>query len=572
MSAVRIVDVHYEPAGRARLGGEAIGQLVAVRGANGSGKSTLARLLCGLDPRTTGHPERAAALTVTTAEGQRPWRPGDAWLIALDDLEPATMISTADPTAWTTPGTLDGPRAAVLARIDTARAALSCDIGRAPAWLLDAASAGRRVPPPPPPPMTGGSGDRLAQLDAAIDEARAALDAALPDESTLRQALQALRDLDEPAALETALPDLGAFLEQARRHFPALVVSVAGLVLLAGLLMASGQSRLAAPFALLAVSGALLVLLAPPLRREPVAPHGLHGLHGLARALRNDGDLIAGPAADGFAAHRREVLAGLSLPLDVDAAGVQRRRRELEAQLSARLSTDRRRAELQSLIATRDAMRRDAVVVVVGPTEPTEAADRAPAPGPASVPERAPDDWTALLDRRRELIRANVAEQYAERAEERRRRTEAARRELDRLRRSLAGPLDTGLLELASQWLVGASAGRLTAVRTATDGVDGELDVDDAAGATRPLELLARSDRQLVGLSLQLAAAEQLRPGMPLVLDDVLVGLDDRNLKAVCAVLAELAERRQVIVLTASVAVTDSLRRARRSTRVLELR
>ncbi|MEZ5262985.1 MAG: hypothetical protein R2755_14715 [Acidimicrobiales bacterium] len=127
---------------------------------------------------------------------------------------------------------------------------------------------------------------------------------------------------------------------------------------------------------------------------------------------------------------------------------------------------------------------------------------------------------------------------------------------------------DAAIVEVASpaadplQWWPAAVA----APRRQAAGVPG---VD---GAWHPLRRLARSDAQLVALAVQLARAECLHPERPLVLDDVLIGLDDRNLQAVCAVLANLAEHRQVLVLTGSVAVTDALRRARRGTRVLELR
>lgn len=605
MSPRRITGLRYEPAGRPSLDRDALGELTAIRGANRSGKSTLARLLCGLEPAHSrdGKSAGPAALTVHTTEGSPPWDPADAWLIALADLDPVAMVSgsarSAEPgpgrPAPLTPDPADPQLAGWLARIDTARAALAGSRPNPPAWLLEAARAARPAPPPPPPPpppvplasSAARTADRLAQLDAAIAEARAALDAAdLPSESALRQALQALRDLDEPVALEAALPDLGSFLDYARRHFPALVVSVAGLVLLAGLLMAAGQSHLAAPFALLAVSGALLVLLAPPARREPVVAHGLHGLHSLARALLADGDLSTGGPDAAQAEQRRDALARLSLPPDTDEAGIRRRRQQLEAQLSARLRAGHVRAELDALVASRDALLRDAIAAgpagaATGGVRPAPPlGHRADVAAPAGG-EQAQDEWSSLLDRRRALIRANVAEHYAEWAESRRQATQRALEELDRLRRALIGTrpdpidpsldpasLDPAVLERAAGFLARSSAGRLNGLRPGVDG----LEVLDGVGAAHPVERFARSDRQLVALALHLAVAECHHPGTALVLDDVLLGLDEKNLQATSAVLASLAERRQVIVLTASVAVTDALRRARRSTRVLELR
>ena len=75
------------------------------------------------------------------------------------------------------------------------------------------------------------------------------------------------------------------------------------------------------------------------------------------------------------------------------------------------------------------------------------------------------------------------------------------------------------------------------------------------AGADREdtlREALWRSDGTVdqLYLALRLAVAEELSPGAPLILDDVLVRFDDRRMAAAVEILRELAQTRQVILFT----------------------
>lgn len=65
-------------------------------------------------------------------------------------------------------------------------------------------------------------------------------------------------------------------------------------------------------------------------------------------------------------------------------------------------------------------------------------------------------------------------------------------------------------------------------------------------------DALWRSDGTMdqLYLALRLAVAEELTPGAPLVLDDVLVRFDDARMRAAVAILRELANDRQVILFT----------------------
>lgn len=587
MSGARITSLRYRPADRPSVQAEELGPLVAIRGANRSGKSTLARRLCGLEPAGPGDVlDIDAGGGAGEGDGRGDARRGHALLISLAALDPVDLAGTLARPAATGGAAVaagDPRRLAWLTGIDTVRAALLAHRRPEPAWfpagLQDggagptvrsaparrAALSGPLPPAPPSPPASPVApaiedpvalAARLADLDAAIAQARARIEGSeLPDEAALREVLHSLQELEGAAALEVALPDLGSFLASARQHFPALVVSVAGLVLLAALLMALGLSTLAAPLALLAVSAALLVLLAPPLRRDHATAHGMSSL---ARVLVDEADLQAGPALDGGDDLRRRTLQRLALPADLDDAGLAQVRGEIEHRLARHATAQEVHAQLRTLVAQREDIA-------------ARATTAAPAPAPLAPPPHAPADpaaqWAASLDRRRELIRANLATNYLDRVRAEQDRTTAAVVELDRLRAELLGSFDAAIVEVASRLLTRCSGGRLRSLRR-----NDELQVAGVDGAWHPLRRLARSDAQLVALAVQLARAECLHPERPLVLDDVLIGLDDRNLQAVCAVLANLAEHRQVLVLTGSVAVTDALRRARRGTRVLELR
>lgn len=116
------------------------------------------------------------------------------------------------------------------------------------------------------------------------------------------------------------------------------------------------------------------------------------------------------------------------------------------------------------------------------------------------------------------------------------------------------------------------SGGALTALQFGEP-----LSVIDAQGRCRPLPELSRSETQRVGLALVLAAALEPpettgAPIPPLLLDDVLVGLDADGRNAAVRLIAEVAERRQVLLFTSEAEIADTCRRVRRGVRVVELR
>ncbi|MEZ5232146.1 MAG: hypothetical protein R2749_05485 [Acidimicrobiales bacterium] len=499
MSGTRITSLRYRPADRPSVQAEELGPLVAIRGANRSGKSTLARRLCGLEPAGPGDVLDIDAGGAAgeadgrgEGDGRGDARRGPALLISLAALDPVDLAGTlARPGATDEAAVAAGDprRLAWLTGIDTVRAALLAHRRPEPAWfpagLQDgagptvrsaparrAALSGPLPPAPPPPPASPVApaiedpvalAARLADLDAAIAQARARIEGAeLPDEAALREVLHSLQELEGAAALEVALPDLGSFLASARQHFPALVVSVAGLVLLAALLMALGLSTLAAPLALLAVSAALLVLLAPPLRRDHATAHGMSSL---ARVLVDEADLQAGPALDGGDDLRRRTLQRLALPADLDDAGLAQVRRDRAPPGPPRHRTGgaAQRYVGRPARGHRRACHHRGARTGAGGATPAPDRSRCAMGGVAGPPP---------------LIRANLATNYLDRLRAEEDRTAAAVVELDRLRAELLGSFDAAIVEVASRLLTRCSGGRLRSLR-----LDDELQV---AGWTAP--------------------------------------------------------------------------------------
>ncbi|GMV39814.1 MAG: GntR family transcriptional regulator [Myxococcales bacterium] len=106
------------------------------------------------------------------------------------------------------------------------------------------------------------------------------------------------------------------------------------------------------------------------------------------------------------------------------------------------------------------------------------------------------------------------------------------------------------VLRAAGQHLRTATGGTYVAVEATEDGR--ELVVVDAAGGRRTSAQLSRGTAELlyVVLRLGLAADRATHGALPLVLDDALVNLDPDRATGMARLLASVAERHQVLVLT----------------------
>ena len=94
---------------------------------------------------------------------------------------------------------------------------------------------------------------------------------------------------------------------------------------------------------------------------------------------------------------------------------------------------------------------------------------------------------------------------------------------------------------------------RMTGGRYTDLTMDTEFSLQAGTGEEDILrEALWRSDGTMdqLYLALRLAVAEELTPGTPLVLDDVLVRVDDERMKAAVLLLKEMAKDRQILCFT----------------------
>jgi hypothetical protein len=115
------------------------------------------------------------------------------------------------------------------------------------------------------------------------------------------------------------------------------------------------------------------------------------------------------------------------------------------------------------------------------------------------------------------------------------------------------------ILKTAGEYLAAATQGVYTGVETAAR--DGELVLVDAQGGRRESRHLSRGTTELLYLILRFGLAGQIGAGspLPLVLDDVLVNLDTDRAAAVARLLAEVATRHQVLLLTCRAETRDLL-------------
>ena len=123
----------------------------------------------------------------------------------------------------------------------------------------------------------------------------------------------------------------------------------------------------------------------------------------------------------------------------------------------------------------------------------------------------------------------------------------------------------------ASQLLSTMTAGRWTRVRM---GEDGRLFAVDWAKTERDPSKLSLGTCQQLYLSLRVAlllAADNVGRAIPVIADDILVTFDEERARGAARVLAELAQHRQVILLTCHRSTVELVREADPSAHVIEL-
>lgn len=161
------------------------------------------------------------------------------------------------------------------------------------------------------------------------------------------------------------------------------------------------------------------------------------------------------------------------------------------------------------------------------------------------IPELQLDLETARADAaraRRSMVKVTLAKQLLQRTLERYREAH-----------------QPAILKTAGEYLAAATQGVYTGVETAAR--DGELLLVDAQGGRRESRHLSRGTTELLYLILRFGLAGQIGAGkpLPLVLDDVLVNLDADRAAAVARLVAEVATRHQVLLLTCRAETRDLL-------------
>ncbi len=85
--------------------------------------------------------------------------------------------------------------------------------------------------------------------------------------------------------------------------------------------------------------------------------------------------------------------------------------------------------------------------------------------------------------------------------------------------------------------------------------------VSDRSGTAKEPEKLSRATAEQLFLALRLSYVENLanaHPALPVVMDDVLVNFDDERRSTAIRVIAEFAERRQVVFFTCHKATAEA--------------
>jgi len=103
---------------------------------------------------------------------------------------------------------------------------------------------------------------------------------------------------------------------------------------------------------------------------------------------------------------------------------------------------------------------------------------------------------------------------------------------------------------------------------------EGRIEVFDARSAARTSAQLSRGTAEALYLALRLGLIAHLGdvgPGLPLLMDDVLVNFDTERREGVATAIAELSEERQVVVFTCHPEIADILGSAAPDRTLIEL-
>lgn len=128
-----------------------------------------------------------------------------------------------------------------------------------------------------------------------------------------------------------------------------------------------------------------------------------------------------------------------------------------------------------------------------------------------------------------------------------------------------------GVLRRASHYFSRMTRGRYVKVFSPM----GEKDIlaETANGQRMPSAMLSRGTAEQLYLAMRFALAEEYEKivSLPLVMDDIFVNFDSRRLKETLVVLAEVAERRQILLFTCHEHVAEAVKAAMPASQQIEL-
>lgn len=122
---------------------------------------------------------------------------------------------------------------------------------------------------------------------------------------------------------------------------------------------------------------------------------------------------------------------------------------------------------------------------------------------------------------------------------------------LNKLRRNMVAKAEKKLLKPASEILAKITNGHYNDIKTAADLDRSDFKINTAAGSEiQSSEKLSRGSLEQLFLAVRISRIKEIKPKLPVILDDSLVNFDQKHLFQTAKIIANLAANRQIFVLS----------------------